>query len=262
MGHKVLVIMPTHNKADRIKYSIDSVLKQTYKDFDFAIVGDGVGDDTRYVVEEFKKIDSRITFYDNEKGYEKFGEENRDKVIKDFPDAKYITYLADDDLFIKNHIGVMLKEIKGYDFVHPFPMFVTHDNKNIFFDRYLDNKTDFLYIFNKPENNFISMTGAMHTRDIYDKTDGWTKTPKEYATDKYMWSKILSVPECRYKTSRKSTTIKLGNKHFRGTDDQELMLIKKWYSMINNDNFIDIWDKYILDYIKKNMIPLRPKKIK
>jgi glycosyltransferase involved in cell wall biosynthesis len=69
MGHKVLVIMPTHNKADRIKYSIDSVLKQTYKDFDFAIVGDGVGDDTRYVVEEFKKIDSRITFYDNEKTY-------------------------------------------------------------------------------------------------------------------------------------------------------------------------------------------------
>ena len=120
MGHKVLVIMPTHNKADRIKYSIDSVLKQTYPDFDFAIVGDGVGDDTRYVIEEFKKIDSRITFYDNEKGYEKIGEENRDKVIKDFPDAEYITYLADDDLFIKNHIEVMLKEIKGYDFVHPF----------------------------------------------------------------------------------------------------------------------------------------------
>jgi glycosyltransferase involved in cell wall biosynthesis len=260
MGHKVLVIMPTHNKADRIKYSIDSVLKQTYPYFDFAIVGDGVGDDTRYVVEEFKKIDSRITFYDNEKGYEKMGEENRDKVIKDFPDAKYITYLADDDLFVKNHIEVMLKEIKGYDFVHPFPMFVTHDDNNIFFKRYLDNKTDFLFLLHSPGNNFISLTGAMHTREIYDKSPGWTKTPKEYPVDKYMWYKILSITECKYKTSRKSTMIKLGNKNYRGTDEQEFMLIKKWHSLINNTDFVDIWGKYILNYIKENMIPLNPKK--
>jgi glycosyltransferase involved in cell wall biosynthesis len=260
MGHKVLVIMPTHNKADRIKYSIDSVLKQTYPYFDFAIVGDGVGDDTRYVVEEFKKIDSRITFYDNEKGYEKMGEENRDKVIKDFPDAKYITYLADDDLFVKNHIEVMLKEIKGHDFVHPFPIFVTHDNKNIFFKRYLDNSTDLLFFLHGPGNNFISLTGAMHTREIYDKSPGWTKTPKEYPVDKYMWSKILSIPDCRYKTSRKSTMIKLGNKDYRGTDEQEFELIKKWHSLINNSDFVDIWGKYILNYIKENMIPLNPKK--
>jgi glycosyltransferase involved in cell wall biosynthesis len=260
MGHKVLVIMPTHNKADRIKYSIDSVLKQTYKDFDFAIVGDGVGDDTRYVVEEFKKIDSRITFYDNEKGYEKMGEENRDKVIKDFPDAQYITYLADDDLFVKNHIEVMLKEIKGHDFVHPFPMFVTHDNKNIFFKRYLDNNIDFLFLLHRPGNNFISLTGAMHTREIYDKSPGWEKTPKEYPVDKYMWSKILSIPDCKYKTSRQSTTVKLGNKDYRGNDEQELMLIKKWHSLINNTDFIDVWSKYILNYIKENMIPLKPRK--
>jgi len=259
MGHKVLVIMPTHNKVDRIKYSIDSVLKQTYSDFDFAIVGDGVDDDTRQVIEEFKKIDKRITFYDNEKGCEKMGEENRDKVIKDFPDAEYITYLADDDLFIKNHIEVMLKEIQGYDFVHPFPMFITHDNKNIFFKRLLDNKNDFLFMLHKPGNNFISLTGVMHSRKIYDKSPGWTKTPKEYPVDKYMWEKILSVPECRYKTSRKSTMIKLGNKDYRGTDEQELMLIKKWYILINNSDFVDLWNKYLLKYMKDNMIPLNPK---
>ena len=54
--------------------------------------------------------------------------------------------------------------------------------------------------------------------------------------------------------------IKLGNKDYRGTDEQELVLIKTWYSLINNNDFISIWDKYILSYIKKNMIPLNPKK--
>ncbi|NJD21224.1 MAG: glycosyltransferase family 2 protein [Melioribacter sp.] len=55
----VSVIMPTFNRANFLKRSIESVLKQTYKDWELIIVDDGSLDDT------FKIIDEYLIKYEN-----------------------------------------------------------------------------------------------------------------------------------------------------------------------------------------------------
>ena len=57
---KVSVIIPTYNRAHLIGRSIQSVLNQTYQDFEIIIVDDGSTDDTEDVIRNFN--DSRIIY--------------------------------------------------------------------------------------------------------------------------------------------------------------------------------------------------------
>ena len=64
----VSVILPTYNgKKERITESIDSVLNQTFKDFEFIIINDCSTNDIEKTIKEYEKKDSRIIYVKNEK---------------------------------------------------------------------------------------------------------------------------------------------------------------------------------------------------
>lgn len=50
---KVSVVIPTYNRAEFLKRAIESVLKQTFQDFELIIVDDGSTDKTKEVVNSF-----------------------------------------------------------------------------------------------------------------------------------------------------------------------------------------------------------------
>ena len=60
---KVSVIMPVYNKAERLRFSIESVLKQTYKDFELIMINDGSTDNSHEIAMEYKRKDSRIVYF-------------------------------------------------------------------------------------------------------------------------------------------------------------------------------------------------------
>jgi glycosyltransferase involved in cell wall biosynthesis len=62
---KVSVILPTYNRAHLIGRAIESVLNQTYRDFELLIIDDGSIDDTEKVVKSF--TDKRISFIKHER---------------------------------------------------------------------------------------------------------------------------------------------------------------------------------------------------
>ncbi len=62
---KVSVVLPTYNRAQSIRSAIDSVLAQTYRDFELIIVDDGSTDSTRELVEQYS--DKRIRYIRHEK---------------------------------------------------------------------------------------------------------------------------------------------------------------------------------------------------
>lgn len=59
---KVSVIIPTYNHAHLIGRAIESVLNQTYQDFDIIVVDDGSTDNTEKLIENFQKRDKRIKY--------------------------------------------------------------------------------------------------------------------------------------------------------------------------------------------------------
>ena len=65
---KVTVLMPTYNVAPYVKEAIESVLRQTYRDFELLVVDDASTDDTLAVVRSIDDPRIRIAAFDNNVG--------------------------------------------------------------------------------------------------------------------------------------------------------------------------------------------------
>jgi glycosyltransferase involved in cell wall biosynthesis len=59
----VSAIMPTYNVERHVREALDSVLRQTWQDWELIIVDDGSSDDTPKILEDYASRDSRIHLY-------------------------------------------------------------------------------------------------------------------------------------------------------------------------------------------------------
>jgi glycosyltransferase involved in cell wall biosynthesis len=68
MNSLVSVVLPTFNQADYLLAAIDSILSQTYKNFELIIVNDGSTDGTAKLLETYAKIPSvKVINQDNQR---------------------------------------------------------------------------------------------------------------------------------------------------------------------------------------------------
>jgi glycosyltransferase involved in cell wall biosynthesis len=58
----VSVIMPNYNKGKYVRDAIESVLSQTYENFELIIVDDGSADESLDIIDEYARKDSRIVY--------------------------------------------------------------------------------------------------------------------------------------------------------------------------------------------------------
>ena len=63
MKPKISILMAVFNGAATLKEAIDSILSQTFKDFEFIIINDGSTDDTLSIIESYQ--DTRIRVINN-----------------------------------------------------------------------------------------------------------------------------------------------------------------------------------------------------
>lgn len=62
---KVSVIMPVHNASKYVEESIQSVLDQTFTDFEFIIINDGSTDLSGTILNKYSKLDNRLKILNN-----------------------------------------------------------------------------------------------------------------------------------------------------------------------------------------------------
>ena len=87
------IIMPAYNAAPYIQEAIDSILNQTFTDFEFFISDDGSTDDTRRIIDSYS--DPRIKALHNTTNLGKTGTVN--KLFK-LTQSKFITVHDADDI--------------------------------------------------------------------------------------------------------------------------------------------------------------------
>ena len=64
MGIRISVITPTYNRANVLHRVYDSLIHQTYREFEWIIVDDGSEDNTKAVVNQFvQEADFDIVYY-------------------------------------------------------------------------------------------------------------------------------------------------------------------------------------------------------
>lgn len=116
MNELVSVIMPSYNTAEYIGKSIQSVINQTYKNWELIIVDDCSTDNTEEMIQPFLK-DKRIIFLKNEKN-------SGAAISRNFALRKargrYIAFLDSDDLWLPVKIEKQLKFMKDNNYAFTF----------------------------------------------------------------------------------------------------------------------------------------------
>ncbi len=104
---KVSVIIPTCNRPDLINGAVESVLAQTYQDFEIIVVDDGIKQRAKEIIDSIN--DKRIRYIQHEKN--KGGAAARNTGIKNAK-GKYIAFLDDDDEWKSNKLEVQMSEFE------------------------------------------------------------------------------------------------------------------------------------------------------
>ena len=115
MSELISIITPTYNCERFIGETIESVLKQSYKNWEMIIVDDCSTDNTYDVVKKYADNDSRIKYYLLE---ENSGASVARTKAMQLATGDYIAFLDSDDLWISNKLECQLKFMKenNYNF--------------------------------------------------------------------------------------------------------------------------------------------------
>lgn len=107
--------MPTYNREDLLPYAIESVLDQSFQDFEFIIVNDGSKDDSERIINKYE--DERI-IYIRQKNR---GEYPATNLGLRASSGKYITWIHSDDMLAHDSLSVRVEALNkspNVDFVH------------------------------------------------------------------------------------------------------------------------------------------------
>lgn len=108
----VSIAIPSYNHDKYISDAINSVLNQTFNDFELIIIDDGSTDNSREIIRNHQREDGRIRtiFHENNQGIAKTINE-----IISIAQGKYIALLCSDDVWFKNKLEEQIKILDEND---------------------------------------------------------------------------------------------------------------------------------------------------
>ena len=117
------VIIPAYNRKYFLKIAVESVLSQSFQDFELIIVDDGSTDSTKTLIKEYLNFSRKIHYlYQENKG----PASARNKGIKKAK-GEFICFLDSDDRYRINKLEIT------YEFIKKFPQFKIFHTEEIWY---------------------------------------------------------------------------------------------------------------------------------
>ena len=184
----ISVVIPAYNAEQFLDETLESVLSQTYENWECIIVNDGSTDNTEEIAKKWCEKDARFRyFYKENSGVS----DTRNLGIKEAR-GEYIAFLDADDLYMPNFLDVCLENLveKDVDLVAP-KMLEFWDVQNEVIED--EDKKDYLYSGKEGialflHSNRITMA-LLCKKSVMDEVGGFTWHKK--AEDLHCWLKVL-----------------------------------------------------------------------
>jgi glycosyltransferase involved in cell wall biosynthesis len=189
----ISVIMSVYNNIEYIEDAVDSILNQTYRDFEFIILEDGSNDGSREKLIEYSEQDARIKLIQNEKN--KGLTKNLNHGL-DIAQGKYIARMDGDDIAMPTRFEEQVKHFEADgELVLIGTGYYTIDNNTeryrLTLDSYDKKVTTWLSIFTPP---------LMHPSSMYRKSLmelGLRYDEKTFPAEDFdFWSRIMQHGTC------------------------------------------------------------------
>ncbi|MEA2876488.1 MAG: hypothetical protein QOF14_1684 [Hyphomicrobiales bacterium] len=170
------IVLATYGRGRRIEPTIESVLGQTYTDFELIVVGDGCADETEAIVGSFARetfAPAKITWHNLPRNSGSQSVPNNEGIRHARGD--WICYLGHDDIWSPDHLACLAQTIAscdGTDFVVSGCIYYGPKDSGYYFVTGLFDASDAAF------HHFFPPTSLAHRRDVTDRIGGW-RDPRE-----------------------------------------------------------------------------------
>jgi len=206
----ISIVMSVYNGEKTVGRAIESMLNQTYKNFEFIIIDDCSQDQTFNILQEYQRKDSRIRILHNEKNLGLAASLNKG-IIESSGD--WIVRMDDDDISLHDRLE------NQFNFIQKNPDVDIFGGKAIFQDIYGDEV-----------EHYFPQWPPIDAKDIENFF--------------YTTSPLIHPTVC----IRKQAIVKIGlyNKDFSGAEDYELW-VRAWKNGLHIKNMNTFLIRYTVD---------------
>ena len=108
MGNELVsIIVPVYNTEEYIRQCLDSILNQTYQNFECLLINDGSSDNSADICREFVAKDTRFRYFEKENG----GVSSARNLGIERSEGAYITFVDSDDWVDSDYLEVLYSAI-------------------------------------------------------------------------------------------------------------------------------------------------------
>jgi glycosyltransferase involved in cell wall biosynthesis len=234
--------MSVYNSEKWLHKSIQSIINQDYKNFEFIIVNDGSTDSSGSIINDFSKIDKRIKCINHpNQGLTK-------SLIKavDFSKGDFIARMDADDMSSSDRLRIQLDEIlnKNLDLIASNFEIIDKNEKTI--SRIdLRNKESKIFDSLLNGNSFFPHSGVLFKKSTYLNLGGYSPNFKK-SQDIDLWFRFLETGKkigfC--KINKPLTFIRIHNQQltYKNFDDHytSLSILNHYGRKHNIDEFLEL----------------------
>jgi len=132
----ISIIVPIYNAEKYLYRCIDSILEQTFSDFELLLIDDGSTDKSGVICDHYSNKDSRVKTIHKKNG----GECSARNVGLDNVSGEWVAFVDADDYVEPNWLSIFMDSCNGYDIVvqgffcdgteYPFPTGIAYKGKS------------------------------------------------------------------------------------------------------------------------------------
>jgi glycosyltransferase involved in cell wall biosynthesis len=184
----ISVVMPVYNNSEFLSKAIQSILNQTFKNFELIILDDGSEEDVEAIISDFN--DTRIRFYKNDRN---IGLTKSLNICLDLTKGDFIARHDSDDIVVKTKLEKQFKAFSaGVGLVGCWgrnvdTLYTT--KKHVWFDKDIRVEDDFVKK-NITTGNYIIGAGVVIRKGVFNKI-GYYDEEIVTGQDYNMWLRIL-----------------------------------------------------------------------
>ena len=220
----VSIVMPTHNRFSKICAAIDSVLEQSYGNWELLIVDDGSEDGTYELVKDTYS-DPRIITQRTEALGVCHARNSALAVAK----GELIAYLDSDNTWVKGFLEVMVAYLQQENADFTYSAIRMHNEGGTNY-RYREfNHADLLI------KNFVDLNAILHKRQLYDQLGGFDETLSRMVD----WDLVIRYT--KFAQVESAPFIGVDYDNHKQPDRITVKEPKSWRYAIMNKHLID-WD--------------------
>ena len=206
---KISVLMSVYNGEQFLREAIDSILQQTYRDFEFIIVNDGSQDRSEEIIRSYE--DPRIRFYSNGQNLGLIPSLNRGLQMAQ---GEFLARLDADDVALPQRLEKQVQVLESSPEIvltGTQMQLIDSDGKDLEVWAYPEHPllARWVMMFNTPVSNSSVLARAQPMREV-----GGYRIEYKYAEDFDLWSRlaehgdVVNLPEVlgKYRVHGESVT--------------------------------------------------------